>query len=190
MSARIEFFYDIASPYSFLAALQIPRLQALAEVEWRPFLIGGVFKASGNVMPAANPAKGQYMFKDLKRLFAYHGEPFRFPSRFPINSLLAMRCLTALPPEQRPEATLTLYRAYWGGADRDLADPAVLAELLGAEVVARAADEAVKAELKATTEDAATRGAFGAPTFFVGKDMYFGEDRVFLIEHALQQPAR
>lgn len=186
MSQKIEFFFDIASPYSFLAALQIPRLEKLAEVEWRPFLIGGVFKASGNLMPAANPVKGQYMFQDLRRLFAYYGEPFRFPSRFPMNSLQAMRCITALPADQRPAATLALYRAYWG-EDRDLADPAVLSELLGADVVARASDEGVKAELKAATEDAASRGAFGAPTFFVGKDMYFGEDRVFLIEHALEQ---
>ncbi|MEL0028147.1 MAG: 2-hydroxychromene-2-carboxylate isomerase [Perlucidibaca sp.] len=184
MSQKVEFFFDIASPYSFLAALQVPRLEKLAEVQWRPFLIGGVFKASGNVMPAANPAKGQYMFQDLRRLFAYYGEPFRFPSRFPMNSLQAMRCITALPVTERPAATLKLYRAYWG-EDRDLADPAVLGELLGAEVVARASDEAVKAELKETTENAASRGAFGAPTFFVGKDMYFGEDRVFLIEHAL-----
>ena len=184
MSRKVEFFYDIASPYSFLAALQMPRLEKLAEVQWRPFLIGGVFKASGNVMPAANPAKGQYMFQDLRRLFAYYGEPFRFPSRFPINSLQAMRCLTALPAEQRPAATLKLYRAYWG-EDRDVADPAVLAELLGADVLACASDEAVKAELKETTESAAGRGAFGAPTFFVGEEMYFGEDRVFLIEHAV-----
>lgn len=188
MSRKVEFFYDIASPYSFLAALQMPRLEKLAEVQWRPFLIGGVFKASGNVMPAANPAKGQYMFQDLRRLFAYYGEPFRFPSRFPINSLQAMRCLTALPAEQRPAATLKLYRAYWG-EDRDVADPAILAELLGADVLARASDEAVKAELKETTESAAGRGAFGAPTFFVGEEMYFGEDRVFLIEHAVSGEA-
>ena len=108
VSQKIEFFFDIASPYSFLAALQIPRLEKLAAVEWRPFLIGGVFKASGNLMPAANPVKGQYMFQDLRRLFAYYGEPFRFPSRFPMNSLQAMRCITALPADQRPAATLTL----------------------------------------------------------------------------------
>lgn len=184
MPRKIEFFFDIASPYSFLAALQIPRLERLAGVEWRPFLIGGVFKAANNVMPAANPAKGQYMLQDLKRLFAYHGEPFRWPSRFPMNSLQVMRCITALPQAERPAATLKLYRAYWAD-DRDLADPAVLTELLGADVVARATDEAVKTELREATESAAGRGAFGAPTFFLGDDMYFGEDRVFLIEHAL-----
>lgn len=188
MSQKVEFFYDIASPYSFLAALMVPRLEALAEVEWRPFLIGGVFKASNNVMPAANPCKGQYMLQDLKRLFAYYNEPFKFPSRFPMNSLQAMRCITALPVAERPAASLKLYRAYWA-EDKDLGDPAVLAELLGAEVVARAGDEAVKAELKAATESAATRGAFGAPTFFVGDDLYFGEDRVFLIEDALRKKA-
>lgn len=186
MSKTVEFFYDIASPYSFLAATMIPRLEPHATVQWRPFLIGGVFKAANNLMPASNPLKGQYMLQDLKRLFAYYNEPFKFPSRFPMNSLQAMRCITAVPVEQRPAASLKLFRAYWA-EDRDLGDVAVLTELLGADVVARAADEAVKAELKATTESAAARGAFGAPTFFVGNDMYFGEDRVFLIEHALQQ---
>lgn len=185
MTKTVEFFYDIASPYSYLAAIQIPRLEKLATVEWRPFLIGGVFKAAGNAMPAANPAKGQYMFKDLKRLAEFYDVPLTFPSRFPINSLQAMRCLTALPAEQRPAATLKLFHAYWA-EDADIADPAVLTALLGGDVLARATDDAVKAELKATTESAASRGAFGAPIFFIGDDMYFGEDRIFLIEHALK----
>lgn len=188
MSQKVEFFYDIASPYSFLAALMMPRIEALAEVEWRPFLIGGVFKAANNIMPASNPLKGQYMLHDLKRLFAFYNEPFKFPSRFPMNSLLAMRCITAVPVDQRQAASLKLFRAYWA-EDRDLGDAAVLGELLGADVVARAADEAMKAELKAATESAASRGAFGAPTFFLGEDLYFGEDRVFLIEDALRKKA-
>jgi len=186
MTKTVEFFYDIASPYSYLAAALVPRIEKLAPVQWRPFLIGGVFKATNNVMPAANPAKGQYMFQDLKRLCAYYQLPFTFPSRFPMNSLQAMRCLTAVPAEARPDVSLKLFRAYWAD-DADLGDLDVLAGLVGADVLARAGDDAVKAELKATTEEAARRGAFGAPTFFVGEDMYFGEDRIFLIEHALRQ---
>jgi 2-hydroxychromene-2-carboxylate isomerase len=188
MSRTVEFFYDIASPYSYLAAALVPRLEEHATVQWRPFLIGGVFKACGNVMPASNPAKGQYMFQDLKRLAAYYQLPFTFPSRFPMNSLQAMRCLTAAPVEQRPALTMALFEAYWS-QDADLSDAAVLGGIVGADVLARASDDAVKAELKATTEEAAQRGAFGAPTLFVGKDMYFGEDRIFLIEHALRQQA-
>jgi 2-hydroxychromene-2-carboxylate isomerase len=185
MKKTVEFFYDIASPYSYLAATQLGRLEKHATVVWRPFLIGGVFRASNNVMPAANPLKGHYMLEDLKRLAGFYREPFRFPSRFPLNSLLAMRCITARPVEQRPELSMQLFRAYWVN-DADLNDPEVLEKLVGPNTVARASDDAVKAELKASTDDAARRGAFGAPTFFVGNDMYFGEDRIFLIEHALQ----
>lgn len=186
MSRKIEFFFDVASPYSYLAALQVPRLQALAEVEWRPFLIGGVFKASGNSMPAANPVKGQYMLKDLQRLFAYLDTPHRFPGTFPVNSLAAMRALTAAEPAQVPELALKLFRAYWSD-DRNIGDAEVLKDIVGEELLARAADAAVKDRLRAATEEAAQRGAFGAPTFFVGDEMYFGEDRIFLIEHALKQ---
>jgi len=188
MTKTVEFFYDIASPYSYLAAALVPRIEKLAPVQWRPFLIGGVFKATNNMMPASNPAKGQYMFQDLKRLFSFYQEPFTFPSRFPMNSLQAMRCITALPVERRAEVSMQLFRAYWAD-DADLGDMAVLAELVGADVLARASDDAVKAELKAATEEAAQRGAFGAPTFFLGDDMYFGEDRIFLLEHALHQQA-
>lgn len=185
MSKAIEFFYDIVSPYSYLAATQIPRLEKLAPVVWRPFLIGGVFKASGNLMPAANPVKGQYMLKDLQRLSKFFGEPIRFPSRFPINSLNAMRALTAADPADLPALSLKLFRAYWVD-DRDVADVAVLTELLGADLVAKTQDEVIKTKLKDSTENAVQRGAFGAPTFFVGDDMYFGEDRIFLIEHDLK----
>lgn len=185
MSKKVEFFFDVVSPYSYLAALQISRLETLAAVEWRPFLIGGVFKVSGNVMPAANPAKGQYMFKDLQRLFAYYGAPHKFPSTFPTNSLTAMRALTAAEPAQVPELALKLFRAYWA-EDRNIGDPDVLKSILGEELLARTQDEAVKEKLKAATDEAARRGAFGAPTFFIGDDMYFGEDRIFLIEHALK----
>lgn len=186
MSKKVEFFFDVASPYSYLAALQVGRLEKLAPVEWRPFLIGGVFKLSGNTMPAANPAKGQYMLKDLQRLFDYLGEPHQFPANFPTNSLAAMRALTAAASQDVPALSLKLFKAYWAD-DRNIADPDVLKELLGEDLMARTTDDAIKEKLKATTEEAATRGAFGAPTFFIGNEMYFGEDRLFLIEHALKK---
>lgn len=186
MSAKVEFFFDVASPYSYLAALQVGRLEKYAPVEWRPFLIGGVFKLSGNTMPAANPAKGQYMFKDLKRLFAHLETPFKFPSTFPTNSLTAMRALTAADPAQLPALALAIFNAYWA-EDRNIADPEVLKALVGEELLAKTADDTVKEKLKAATEEAAQRGAFGAPTFFIGNDMYFGEDRIWLMEEALKK---
>jgi 2-hydroxychromene-2-carboxylate isomerase len=186
MSKKVEFFFDVASPYSYLAALQVGRLAKYAPVEWRPFLIGGVFKLSGNTMPAANPAKGQYMFKDLQRLFAHLDTPYRFPGTFPINSLMAMRALTAAEPAQVPALALKLFNAYWG-EDRNIGDPEVLKELVGEELLARTTEEATKEKLKAATEEAAQRGAFGAPTFFIGDEMYFGEDRIWLMEEVLKQ---
>jgi len=95
MSKRVEFFFDVVSPYSYVAAVQVSRSPLLKAAEWRPFLLGGVMKASGNQPPMTVPAKAQYMARDLSRLFAYYGMRFRFPSVFPANSLTAMRALAA-----------------------------------------------------------------------------------------------
>lgn len=185
MGKKVEFFFDVVSPYSYIAAIQVARSAALADAEWRPFFLGGVFKATGNVPPLSVPAKGRYMAKDLQRLFAYYDTRFSFPSVFPTNSLTAMRALSAAEPAQVKALALKLFDAYWGQG-QNIGDAAVLAELLPVELLARAGDEAVKETLKANTDDAVARGAFGAPTFFVGDDMYFGEDRIFLVEHALK----
>ena len=182
MSGKIEFFYDIGSPYSYLAAAQMDGLAVdtgLA-VEWRPFLLGGVFKASGNQPPISVPARGPYLVKDLKRCAAQQGVPFRMPSRFPLNTLLPMRVLCGMPDAQLPDATMKLYRAYWFD-DMDVSSPDVVASLLGADAVARAGDDVVKDRLKRNSEEAVQRGAFGAPTMFVGDEMFFGADRVPLL---------
>ena len=182
MSERIEFFYDVGSPYSYLAAAQAGALaQATGlAVQWRPFLLGGVFRATGNQPPISVAARGPYMVKDLERCAAMAGVPLRMPSRFPLNTLLPMRVLAGLPEDQLPAASLKLFRAYWYD-DADISQPEVVAELLGAEAVARAGDEAVKERLKANSEEAVQRGAFGAPTLFVGREMFFGHDRIPLL---------
>jgi 2-hydroxychromene-2-carboxylate isomerase len=185
MSQKVEFFFDVVSPYSYIAAIQVARSEALKGAEWKPFFLGGVFKATGNVPPLSVPAKGRYMAKDLKRLFAYYDTRFSFPTVFPANSLTAMRALCAAEPAQVQALALTLFDAYWGQG-KNIGDAEVLAELLPAALLAQAGDDAVKEKLKANTDDAVARGAFGAPSFFVGDDLYFGEDRVFLVEHALK----
>lgn len=184
MSKRVEFFFDVVSPYSYVAAVQVSRSPLLKAAEWRPFLLGGVMKASGNQPPMTVPAKAQYMARDLSRLFAYYGMRFRFPSVFPANSLTAMRALAAAPADQLQPLALTLFDAYWGQG-QNIADAGVLAGLLPPDLLAAASDEAVKEKLKANTEDAVRRGAFGAPSLFVDDELYFGEDRIFLVEHAL-----
>lgn len=185
--ASVEFFYDIGSPYSYMAATQIEAIAADcgAQVVWRPILLGGVFKAVGNAPPATLPARGMYMFKDLQRWSAYYGVPWTLPATFPTNSLLAMRALTALPKEALPAASLALFSAYWVDG-RDVASPEVVADVLGVEAVARAQEQSVKDALKAATDEAVARGAFGVPTFFVGGEMFFGNDRLPFVERALR----
>lgn len=183
MSKRIEFFYDVGSPYSYLAAAQMASLAADTglPVAWRPILLGGVFKGSGNQAPISVPSRGPYLAKDLQRCSQQLGVAFRMPSRFPLNTLQPMRLLAGMPEAELPEASLRLFRAYWFD-DMDISNPEVLAGLFGVAAVARGSDEAVKQKLKDDTEEAVRRGAFGAPTLFVGEEMFFGADRIALLK--------
>lgn len=188
--AALDFYYDIASPYSYIAAARLEPLAAAAgvTVNWRPFLLGGVFAATGNKMPAAVPARGRYLFADLLRWSKKHGIPFRFSSSFPHNSLVAMRALTAADDSERVAATHALFRAAWV-EDRNVSKPEVVAEALGARgaaLVEAAGDAAVKERLKATTQAAIDAGAFGAPSFVVGGVLLWGNDR---LEWAIEEAA-
>lgn len=186
----LEFYYDVASPYTYLAATRVDEIGAQADVPvvWRPFLLGAVFKATGNAPPALVRARGMYMLRDLGRWSAKMEEPFRFPSAFPINSLLAQRCLTATPDAERPALSLALMRAYWAD-NQDLSDRQVLLDLVGAERIAAAETPENKAALRLATEEAVQRGAFGSPTFFVGSEMFFGNDRMDFVLDAAKRGA-
>ena len=188
--ASLEFYYDLASPYTYLAATRVEQLgaQAGVAVVWRPFLLGAVFKATGNAPPALVRARGMYMLRDLGRWAVRMDEPFRFPSAFPINSLLAMRCLTAASDAERPALSLRLMRAYWAD-DQDLSDRGVLQGLVGAERIAAAETPDNKLKLRACTDEAVRRGAFGSPTFFVGSEMFFGNDRMDFVLDAARDAA-
>lgn len=194
MARDIEFFFDIGSPYSYLAATQ---MQALGErtgaaVHWKPFLLGGVFKAVGNTMPAALEQKADWMFRDLQMWAEHYDEPFQMSSHFPINSLRAQRALVAtrsVAPQLVPDFALALYRDYWAH-DTDVSEAEAIGEaaqrvgLDAEQVVEMTADAAVKAELRELTEEAVARGAFGAPTFFAGEEMFWGNDRLLFVEKA------
>ena len=183
---KIEFFYDIVSPYSYIAATQMAQFEGKADVVWRPVLLGGIFKATGNSGPAFTvAAKMPYMFKDLERLVAHYQLPFAMPAHFPANTVTVQRLLCAASDSERAALSLKLYHAYWGQG-KDITNVELLTELAGAELVAKTQDEAIKNQLKANTEEAVARGAFGAPTFFVGDEMYFGEDRLFLVHEAIK----
>jgi 2-hydroxychromene-2-carboxylate isomerase len=193
-SQRIEFFFDIGSPYSYLAATQIPDLEEETgvPVDWRPFLLGGVFKEVGNRPPAQIQEKGVYMLKDLNRWADFYEEPFQMNSHFPINSLLAQRALVAAKQVDEgsvEDLAMALYRDYWT-EDVDVSTPEAVGAAAGrvgldAEKLLAATDtQAVKDQLRDNSDEAVDRGAFGAPTFFVGGEMFWGNDRMFFVEQA------
>lgn len=195
MTKTVEFFFDFGSPTTYLAYTQLPKIAAEcgAEIVWRPMLLGGVFKAAGNTSPVTVPAKGRWMFEDMSRWARRYGVPFAMNPHFPINTLTLMRGATGLQMRQ-PEAFAryceVVFRAMWQ-RQLNLGDAAVLAATLADAGVnadtfaALVADVEVKARLAATTEEAVARGVFGAPTFFVGGQMYFGQDRLDFVREAL-----
>ena len=184
----VEFFYDIGSPYSYLAATRIEAIVADTgtRLAWRPFLLGGVYKATGNQMPAALPQRALYMVADLARWADFYGVTLNIPPSFPPMTLKVMRALTALQGEELVRATHAAFHAYWVHGEA-IDDPAVIARVCGAEAASRIDDPAVKEALRNSTEEAVERGAFGAPTFFVGDEMFFGNDRLPFLEQRLRR---
>lgn len=195
MPKTLEFFFDFGSPTAYLASTQLPAIAAHAGValQWRPMLLGGVFKATGNASPVTVPAKGRWMFGDLQRWARRWGVPMQFNPHFPINTLTLMRIATGLQlrePSLFDRYVSATYGAMWV-APRNLGDAEVLAAWLAeagfdaSALLGLAADAEVKARLVATTEEAVARGAFGAPTMFVGDEMFFGQDRLDFVREAL-----
>jgi len=193
MSKQIEFFFDVGSPASYLAWTQLPSLAERhdADVVWKPMLLGGVFQATGNSSPATVEAKGRYSQLDLQRFARRYGVPLNHNPHFPINTLTLMRGAAAYLGTPRFHDYLhAVFNAMWV-EQRDMHQPEVIAEVLAAdgfdprEVLSRCSDPVVKDRLKSLTTEAVNRGVFGAPTFFVGAEMFFGQDRLEWVERAL-----
>ena len=196
MTREIEFFFDVGSPAAYLAWTQLPRIaqEAGATIAWCPILLGGVFQATGNRSPMEVPAKGNYMQADLERFARRYGVPFRHNPHFPINTLALMRMVLGLQlrePQRMVPFVVAVFRAIWVDA-RDMNDPAVVTQVLRQagfdpeKMLALAGDPAVKDDLKVATQEAVARGVFGAPTFFVGGQMFWGQDRLDFVKEALQ----
>lgn len=193
--ATLEFFFDYGSPWSYYAFTQVPKVAAAvqADVLYRPMLLGGVFKATGNQSPAEInvPAKRAYSKLEFARYAANYGIPFVPNPHFPINTMHLMRGAAWADIEGRllPYST-AIFRAMWV-EPRNLADPAQLAPVLTAAGFDSVAFQAsidradVKQRLRETTDEAVRRGVFGAPTFFVGTEMFFGQDRLEFVGRAL-----
>ena len=188
MAAPLEFWFEFASTYSYLAAARVEALTATAGVgvTWRPFLLGPIFKAQGWTDSPFNiyPVKGRYMWRDMERLCERYGLPLRRPSQFPRSGLLAARVTIAGGDAAWvPAFVRGTYRANFAD-DRDIADPAVVGALLreaGAApdaVLAAAASPAVKDRLRAQSEAAQALGIFGAPSFVVAGELFWGNDRL------------
>ena len=197
MSKTVEFFFDLGSPASYLAWTQLPRLcaQHAAQLVYRPMLLGGVFQATGNASPVMVPAKARHVFVDFQRYAKRYGVTLALPPGFPINTLGLMRGTVAVQRYQpeRFEAYLSaVFQAMWV-RQRNLADLQVLAAVLQEagfdpeQYQAWSTDPEVKAALKDTNEEAVRRGVFGAPTCFVGEQMFFGQDRLEFVVEALAE---
>jgi 2-hydroxychromene-2-carboxylate isomerase len=191
-----EFWFDFGSTASYLAWTQLPALEAEtgATAVLKPMLLGGVFQATGNQSPANIPAKGKYLFVDFDRFAERYGVPFKVNPNFPINTLLLMRGAIVLQMKSDPrlrEYCNAMFKAIWVDS-LNMNDPATAAQALSRAgfdaqaLVAAAGEQTTKDALKAATQKAVDRGVFGAPTFFVGDQMYWGQDRMDFVREALK----
>ena len=186
--STLDFWFEFASTYSYLS---VSRLRTVADaagvtVRWQPFLLGPIFADQGWRDSPFNlyPAKGAYMWRDMERLCEGYGLPFRKPSEFPRNGLLAARVACAGQGKAwLPDFVEAVYAANFA-RDRDIADPTFLAGVLdsvgasGEAVVEQAGTPAVKQRLREQTDRARELGVFGAPSFTVGEELFWGNDRM------------
>jgi 2-hydroxychromene-2-carboxylate isomerase len=195
MTQTFDYYFDFGSPASYLAFTQLPKLteQTGAIAVYKPMLLGGVFQATGNHSPATIPAKGNYTFKDFARFAKRYNVPLNSNPHFPINTLMLMRGAIGL---QLTDAARfipycqAVYHAIWVDA-LNLNDPTTVGQALAKAgfdpmaMMALANAQSTKDALKAATETAVARGVFGAPTFFVGEQMFWGQDRLDFVREAL-----
>jgi 2-hydroxychromene-2-carboxylate isomerase len=199
--ATLEFFYDFVSPYSYLASTRVEAevRRIGGEVRFRPFLLGGVLKATGNRAPIETPAKGRHMWVDLQRWARRLGVAINIPPVFPTLTVLPLRVALAsekaggVPDMGKAQGGLiplthAMFHAYWVEG-RDISQPAVVQEVArragldGAALLAEA--PSFKEPLARQTQEAVDRGTYGAPTFFVGDEMFVGNDRLDFALEAL-----
>lgn len=201
MARRLEFFFDCSSPWTYLAFTRVHDVikRTGAVVEWKPILVGGVFNAVNQDVyerrANPDPRKSKYYAKDLVDWACFTGIKIGRPPVFPVNSVKAMRgALIALDDGKLVPYATAVFQAYWGDL-LDISQPDILGPVaagVGYDAGAflkRVDEPAVKERLRANTDELIARGGFGSPTMFVdGDDMYFGNDRLPLLEAALARP--
>ena len=198
MTKKVEFLFDFGSPNAYLAWKAVPEIEKRtgATFTYVPVLLGGIFKATGNVSPViANQGiknKGEYQFLEIERFIKKHNlTKFKFNAHFPVNTLQIMRGAVAAEIDGNlPAYIAAVMPAMWEQSLK-MDEPEVIKAVLdaggidGARLLSRIQDGDVKAKLIANTEDAVARGAFGIPTFFVDGEIYFGKDRLREVEEAV-----
>lgn len=192
--STVEFYFDFGSPNAHIAHIRLPEIIARTGAKLVPkiMLLGGVFQATGNVSPMNATFKMPYIRTDMARFIAKYKVPFRMNPHFPVNTIKMMRGAVVAEEEGfLPKYMDVCFNAMWAER-KNMADDGVIAEaftaggLDPAHIAKRSAEDAVKDKLKLYTGAAAERGIFGAPTFFVGDEMFFGQDRLDFVEEALK----
>ena len=190
MAKSLEFFYDYVSPYSYLANSQVARIGG-SKLIYRPMFLGAVMQATGNRPPGAIEVKGKYLRNDIARWAKRYGIAYNRNPKFPQDTLKALRLAIV---SQHCGAFEQVHKALFEAMfvhGSDMNDDKVLAEAMRVggldegETFEKLSDRSIKDELKANTDEAIGRGAFGAPTFYVGEQMFFGNDRFEFVEEAL-----
>jgi 2-hydroxychromene-2-carboxylate isomerase len=196
MANPIEFYFDFASPYGYIGAVQIGGLAGKYEraVTWRPILLGAVFKVTGSAPLPSLPLKGDYALRDMPRSARFLGIALNFPTTFPIATQAPARaiyCVEQQAPDKVEAAVIALYRAYFVN-NRDISGPETTADVLAAagfdrgQILAAVADAAIKDRLRQETQTAIDRGVFGSPFVFVDGEPFWGHDRFDQIERWLR----
>lgn len=190
----VDFFFDYSCPYAYLASTQIEALCARtqAQLSWKPMLLGGIFKELGSAQNQAHSMsaqKAQHNANDMRRWAELWQVPLSMPASHPMRTVDALRATLATPIEHRANVIHSLYKTYWVD-NLDITDPKVIAASLSragvdGNAIVSSIDQSIKDLLKKNTDEALARGVFGAPSVFVGEEMYWGQDRLWMVERAL-----
>ena len=195
---HFEFYFDISSPWTYLAFSRVENIaqKCGVDIDWKPILVGGVFNSVNETVyeQRANPhpVKGRYYVKDLQDWAQFCGIEIGAPPVFPVRAVNLMRAaLVALDADCLPDFSRSAFHAYWGEL-RDVSQPEELAQICTGvgldpnDVAEKINSDDIKGRLRTNTEELVARGGFGSPTMFInGSDMYFGNDRLPLVEAAL-----
>ena len=193
MSKKVEFYYDFSSPYTYVASTRIEKIceDTDVELEWKPFLLGGVFNEIGSTPAIEIDNKIGYLRQDFERVARYYDVDFNFPDLFPLNSVRSMRgAFAAIEIGKLVEYSHAMFRAYWVDGV-DLSKPDLIAEAvnkIGFDAdwfIDRIGEQDIKDKLRDETNIAIERGVFGAPTMFVDSKMFWGNDRLDFLERYL-----